>query len=148
MRPKVRSIGPKMSLVTPYEGQRRRVRMMEKIASMRLEASADDARRHVARVTRLSPEQLINIRKGKLKDLYGGIKARIDRAFIDVADALRRDLEQEIFLAHQSCRPIDPGVVARAEASKSALEELIAEADPAIAAAGAAPGVMASWGAP
>ena len=129
MRPKVRSNGPKMSaVVTPYEGQRRRVRLMVKIEEARLQASPSIARRSVARATRLTPDQLANIRKGKLKDLYGDVRQRIDEAFLALAQNAFGSLEHEMALASASARGVDPRLVAEAQAQVDALEQLIAEA--------------------
>lgn len=129
MRPKRRSNGPKMSLViTPYEGHRRRVRWMEAMEAERLQVPIPDARHTVARATKLTPSQLENIRKGKLKDLYGGIKRRIDLAFIALAEQQIGTLGHEMLLAEASARGVDPSVVAKAQASVDALEQLIAEA--------------------
>ena len=129
MRPKKRSIGPQMSaIITPYEGHRRRVRLMERVESLRKQVSVSAARRRIATATRLSPDQLVNIRKGRLKDLYGDVKTRIDEAFIDWARGFIGDLEHELVLAHACRRGVDPGVVLKAEASLDALEALIAEA--------------------
>ena len=139
MRPKIRSIRPhkanRMSLVsTPYEGQRRRLLLLERIEAVRLDTSIARARETVARTTRLTTEQLVNIRKRRLKDLYGEIKTRIDQAFVAAATDLIEDFRHELVLADASARPIDPGVVAKALASRDALEQLIREA----AGAGAA----------
>ena len=129
MRPKVRSNGPKMSaLDTPYEGYRRRVRLMEKIEALRLQASASVARRSVARATRLTPDQLVSIRKGRPKDLYGNVKQRIDEAFLAVAQGARGALAHEMAMASASARGIDPRLVAEAQAQVDALEQLIGEA--------------------
>ena len=129
MRPKVRSNGPKMSaVVTPYEGQRRRVRLMVKIEEARLQASPGIARRSVARATRLTPEQIVNICKGKLKDLYGERKRQIDEAFLALAHSAIGSLRHDMALAHASARGVDPDLVAQAQAQVDALEQLIGEA--------------------
>ncbi|WP_158811217.1 hypothetical protein [Beijerinckia sp. L45] len=118
-----------MSLViTPYEGHRRRVRWMEAIEAERLQVPIPDARDAVARATSLTPSQLENIRKGKLKDLYGGMKRRIDLAFIAFAQKEIGNLGHELLLAEASARGVDPSVVEKAQASIDALEQLIAEA--------------------
>ncbi len=131
MRPRFRSIGPRMSCATttPYDGHRRRLRWLEKTEALRLDVSLTRARLGVARALRLTPEQLRNIRAGKLKDLYGEARSRIDHAFVDAARREIADLDREVALALATDRPVDPGAVAKAKTSIDALEELIAEAE-------------------
>ena len=119
-----------MNLVTdtPYEGHRRRLKKLETIEASRLGSTLTAARGRVARALRLTPHQLRDIRRGKLKDLYGEAKDRIDRAFLAAARREIAALHHDVALALAADRPIDPGAIAEAQASIDALEELIREA--------------------
>ena len=135
MRPFFRSNGPKMSALaepigrtTPYDGQRRRVRWMERVQAALSDQPVAIARASVARRVRLTPEQLNNIRKGKLKDLYGDIRNRIDDAFVAMAQRQIVDLAEEVALAAARGGGVDPGLVAKAQAARDSLEQLIREA--------------------
>ena len=80
MRPKIWSKRPRMTFAaTPYEPQRRRLRWIERMEAWRLQAPAPVARQSVARRLHLTPDQLVNIRRGRLRDLYGDIKAASTR---------------------------------------------------------------------
>ncbi len=135
MRPFFRSNGPKMSVSaepigrsTPYENQRRRVRWMERVQAALTDQPVAIARESVARRVRLTPEQLINIRKGKLKGLYDDIAERVDDAFVAMAQRQIVDLAEEVDLALARGGRLAPRLVAEAEAARDSLEELIAEA--------------------
>ena len=113
---------------TPYESQRRRVRWMVRVQAALTGEPVALARTQVARRVRLTPEQLVNIRKGKLKDLYGDIRHRIDDAFVAMAQRQIVDLAEEMALAGARGRGVDARLVAEAEAARDSLEQLIAEA--------------------
>ena len=128
MRPPKKVNRTPMSVSTPYEPYRRRVRLMERLEALRRDTSVAKVRSPLARAVGLTPDQLINIRKGRLKDLYAGAKRKIDEAFIAIIQRQIRDFDHELAMAHAGARPVDPGAAAKAQASIDALEQLIREA--------------------
>ncbi len=117
-----------LATTTPYDGHRHRLKKLETIEASRLGGTLTAARDRVARALRLTPDQLRDIRRGKLKDLYGEARDRIDRAFLAAARREIAALHHDVALALAADRPIDPGAIAEAQASIDALEQLISEA--------------------
>ena len=128
MQPDVRSIEPKMTAVTSYEDQRTRLRLMERLKMAFDDVSAPVARQELARAVHLSPEQVLNIRKGRLKGLYSKSRESIDAYFIKFTQRQIRVLRDELNAALADGRRVDPGMVAAAEATLASLASLIAEA--------------------
>ena len=142
MRPNFGPDEDRMSaIVTPYDPQRRRLRFMEHAEALRRSISIEDARASLARTLRLTPAQLVNIRKGKLKGLYGHVTRRIDATFIALARRDIKDLEHEMALAMAAGSGVDPELVAQAKGDLEALQRWVFDAEAsAPAGAAAAPG--------
>ncbi len=128
MRPTTKVKFTLMSALTSYEEHRGRVRWMEDIEALRQRKSVARVRATVARLIGLSPDQLAAIRKGRLKALYGETERKIDAAFVRFARRQIRDINYELLVATAAGRPVDPRLVAEAQAQIDALEQLIDQA--------------------
>ena len=115
----------RMSAVTSYDDQRRRLSWLEANVSFRRGVPAAKARDIVAGRIGLSADQVRNIIRGRLKGLYGDVSARIDGAFVALAERALKDLAHDVAIAARSSQGIDPGVVDRAQATKDAIEDLL-----------------------
>lgn len=129
MRPtaKVKFTPMTTAAATPYEKHRDRVCWMEGFEALRRRVSLAEARRTVARLIGLSPDQLVAIRKRRRKDLVGSQERKIDVAYLRYLTDRTGEFHG-LLVESEGPRSLDPRLVAKAKASIRAMEQLIAEA--------------------
>ena len=112
-----------------YADYQRAVRLMEDSEARRRGLTVLEVRPKVAREVGVAPGTLEDIRKGRLKSLQGRVERAIDAALVRFLKRQQDDINHELGLASARLGRGNRSVVARAEAARDALDEIIAQAE-------------------
>lgn len=110
-----------------YAEHQRAVRWMEDREAARLSVPVKIARTFLARELGLSPGTLEDIRKGRLKGLRSRVERAIDAGFAKLLQSEIGRLNHELAVANSRGVATDRGPLAKAVATRAALDDLINE---------------------